>query len=145
MLVQVFISALVGLATWLAFLWIGVEHAAVWGVLTFVLNFIPYLGSIIATSAAMLVGYAQFGSLEMGLLVGGVEMVINLLEGYVLTPLLTSRAIRMNPVAVFAGVLAWGWLWGIWGLFLGVPILVVIKVVCDRVEEFKVVGELLSE
>ena len=145
MLVQVFTSTLVGIATWLAFLWIGVEHAAVWGVLTFVLNFIPYLGSIIATGAAMLVGYAQFGSLEMGLLVGGVEMLINLVEGYVITPLLTSRAIRMNPVAVFAGVLAWGWLWGIWGLFLGVPILVVIKVVCDRVEEFKVVGELLGE
>ena len=145
MLVQLFTSALVGVATWLAFLWIGVEHAAVWGVLTFVLNFIPYLGSIIATGAAMLVGYAQFGSLEMGLLVGGVEMLINLVEGYVITPLLTSRAIRMNPVAVFAGVLAWGWLWGIWGLFLGVPILVVIKVVCDRVEEFKSVGELLGE
>jgi predicted PurR-regulated permease PerM len=145
MLVQVFTSALVGVATWLAFLWIGVENAAVWGVLTFVLNFIPYLGSIIATGAAMLVGYAQFGSLEMALLIGGVEMLINLVEGYVITPLLTSRAIRMNPVAVFAGVLAWGWLWGIWGLFLGVPILVVIKVVCDRVEGFKVVGELLGE
>jgi predicted PurR-regulated permease PerM len=145
MLVQVFTSALVGVATWLAFLWIGVENAAVWGVLTFVLNFIPYLGSIIATGAAMLVGYAQFGSLEMALLIGGVEMLINLVEGYVITPLLTSRAIRMNPVAVFAGVLAWGWLWGVWGLFLGVPILVVIKVVCDRVEGFKVVGELLGE
>jgi predicted PurR-regulated permease PerM len=145
MLVQVFTSTLVGVATWLAFLWIGVENAAVWGVLTFVLNFIPYLGSIIATGAAMLVGFAQFGSLEMALLIGGVEMSINLVEGYVMTPLLTSRAIRMNPVAVFAGVLAWGWLWGIWGLFLGVPILVVIKVVCDRVDEFKVVGELLGE
>ena len=145
MLVQVFTSALVGIATWLAFLWIGVEHAAVWGVLTFVLNFIPYLGSIIASSAAMLVGLAQFGSLEMALLIGGVAMSINLVEGYVITPLLTSRAMRMNPVAVFAGVLAWGWLWGIWGLFLGVPIMVVIKVVCDRVDEFKVVGELLGE
>jgi predicted PurR-regulated permease PerM len=145
MLVQVFTSALVGIATWLAFLWIGVEHAALWGVLTFVLNFIPYLGSIIATGAAMLVGFAQFHSLEMALLIGGVAMLINLIEGYVITPLLTSRAMRMNPVAVFAGVLAWGWLWGVWGLFLGVPILVVIKVVCDRVDEFKVVGELLGE
>jgi predicted PurR-regulated permease PerM len=145
MLVQLFTSTLVGVATWLAFLWIGVQYAAVWGVLTFVLNFIPYLGSIIAGGAAMLVGFAQFGSLGMTLLIGGVVMSINLVEGYILTPLLTSRAIRMNPVAVFAGVLAWGWLWGIWGLFLGVPILVVIKVVCDRVDEFKLVGELLGE
>jgi predicted PurR-regulated permease PerM len=51
----------------------------------------------------------------------------------------------MNPVAVFAGVLAWGWLWGVWGLFLGVPILVMIKVVCDRIEDFRAVGELLGE
>lgn len=145
LLVQVFTSALVGIATWLAFLWIGVEHAAVWGVVTFVFNFIPYVGSVIASSAAMLIGFTQFGSLEMALLIGGVELLINLVEGYVLTPWLTSRASRMNPVAVFTGVLAWGWLWGIWGLFLGVPILVVIKVVCDRVDEFRSVGELLGE
>lgn len=145
LLVQVFTSALVGLATWIAFFWIGVEHAAVWGVLAFVLNFIPYLGNIVATSAAMVIGFSQFGSIEMALLIGGVSLCINSLEGYVLTPWLTSRAIRMNPVAVFAGVLAWGWLWGLWGLFLGVPILLVIKVVCDRVEEFRAVGELLGE
>jgi predicted PurR-regulated permease PerM len=145
LLVQVFTSAVVGVATWLAFLWIGVEHAAVWGVVTFVFNFIPYVGSVIASSAAMLVGFAQFGSFEMAFLIGGVELLINVVEGYILTPWLTSRATRMNPVAVFAGVLAWGWLWGIWGLFLGVPILVVIKVICDRVDEFKPVGELLGE
>jgi len=145
LLVQVFTSAIVGVATWLAFLWIGVEHAAVWGVVTFVFNFIPYVGSIIASGAAMLVGFAQFGSFEMAFLIGGVELLINVVEGYILTPWLTSRASRMNPVAVFAGVLAWGWLWGIWGLFLGVPILVVIKVICDRVDEFKPVGELLGE
>lgn len=145
LLVQVFTSALVGVATWLAFLWIGVEHAAVWGVVTFVFNFIPYLGSIIASGAAMLAGFVQFGSFEMALLIGGVELLINTAEGYLLTPWLTSRAGRMNPVAVFAGVLAWGWLWGIWGLFLGVPILMVIKVICDRVDNFKAVGELLGE
>lgn len=145
LLVQVFTSALVGIATWLSFLLIGVEHAAVWGVVTFVFNFIPYLGSIIASGAAMLAGFVQFGSFEMALLIGGVELLINTVEGYVLTPWLTSRAGRMNPVAVFAGVLAWGWLWGIWGLFLGVPILMVIKVICDRVDDFKAVGELLGE
>jgi predicted PurR-regulated permease PerM len=145
LMVQVFTSALVGIATWVAFGWIGVEHAAVWGALTFVLNFIPYVGSIIAAGAAMLMGFAQFGSFEMALLIGGVVLFINSIEGYVLTPWLTSRASRMNPVAVFAGVLAWGWLWGIWGLFLGVPILMVIKVVSDRVDEFKAIGELLGE
>jgi predicted PurR-regulated permease PerM len=143
--VQFFTSALVGLAIWLSFLWIGVEHAPVWGAVAFVFNFIPYLGSVVASGAAMVVGFAQFGTFEMALLIGGVAFSINFAEGYVLTPWLTSKASRMNPVAVFAGVLAWGWLWGIWGLFLGVPILMVIKVVCDRVDDFKAVGELLGE
>lgn len=145
LLVQVFTSALVGTATALAFLWIGVEHAGVWGVVTFILNFIPYLGSIVVTSASALLGFVQFGSFEMALLVGGVALLINSIEGYILTPWLTGRASRMNPVAVFVGVLAWGWLWGIWGLFLGVPILMVIKAVCDRVDDLKAVGELLGE
>jgi predicted PurR-regulated permease PerM len=145
LVVQVFTSALVGAATWLAFLWIGVENAAVWGVVSFILNFIPYFGSIVVTGATALFGFVQFGSFEMALLIAGTTLFINSIEGYVLTPLLTSHASRMNPVAVFVGVLAWGWLWGIWGLFLGVPILMAIKTVCDRVEEFKAVGELLGE
>ncbi|MGA8258791.1 MAG: AI-2E family transporter [Arenicellales bacterium] len=145
LLVQVFTSAVVGVAIWLAFLWIGVEHAAVWGVVTFLFNFIPYVGSVVASGATMLMGFAQFGSFEMAFLIGGVVLLINITEAYILTPWLTKRATRMNPIAVFAGVLAWGWLWGIWGLFLGVPILVVIKVICDRVDRFKSVGELLGE
>ena len=145
LLVQVFTSALVGLATWLAFLWIGVDNAAVWGVATFVLNFIPYFGSIIVTGGSALLGFVQFGNFQMAALIGGAAFAINSIEGYILTPWLTGKASRMNPVAVFVGVLAWGWLWGVWGLFLAVPILMVIKTVCDRVEEFKAVGELLGE
>ena len=145
LMVQVATSAVVGVATWLAFLWIGVERAAVWGVVTFVLNFIPYFGSILVTGGSALMGFVQFGSFEMALLVGGVALLINSVEGYILTPWLTSRASRMNPVAVFVGVLAWGWLWGVWGLFLGVPILMAIKAVCDRVDHLQAVGELLGD
>ena len=145
LLVQVFTSALVGAATWLAFLWIGVDNAAVWGVVSFVLNFIPYFGSIVVTGGSALLGLVQFGNFEMALLIGGAALLINSLEGYILTPWLTGKASRMNPVAVFVGVLAWGWLWGVWGLFLGVPILLAIKTVCDRIDDLKPVGELLGE
>ncbi len=144
LVVQVFTSALVGVATWLAFLFIGVEHAAVWGALGFVLNFVPYFGSIVITGASALFGFIQFGSYEMALLIGGVSLFIHSVEGHVLTPWLTVRTSRMNPVAVFVGVLAWGWLWGLGGLFLGLPILIAIKAVCDRVDELKAVGELLG-
>jgi predicted PurR-regulated permease PerM len=145
LLVQAFTSMLVGLATWLAFLWIGVDNAAVWGFAAFALNFIPYVGGVVVTCGAALLGFVQFGSLEMGLLIAGVALLITSIEGYILTPWLAGKAGRMNPVAVFMGVLAWGWLWGIWGLFLGMPILLAIKTVCDRVDRLKPIGELLGD
>lgn len=145
LMVQLFTSIIVGVTTWLVFMWIGVAHAAVWGLLAGALNFIPYIGAIVVTGGAALVGFMQFGSIEMALLIAGASFLIQSLEGYLLTPWLTSRASRMSPVAIFVGVLAWGWLWGAWGLILGVPILMAVKTVCDRVEALKPVGELLGE
>ena len=145
LLVQVITSLAVGIVIWIGFRWIGVDQAAVWGVVAFVLNFVPYFGSILLSGASAVMGFVQFGSFEMALTVGGFAFVVNSIEGYVLTPWLTSKASRMNPVAVFVGVLAFGWIWGAWGLFLGVPIMMVIKAVCDRVEDFKPIGELLGQ
>ena len=145
LLVQIFTSILVGVVTWLAFLWIGLEHAAIWGIAAGVFNTIPYLGPVIVTGGTALVAFLQFGTIGMALLVAGISLVITSLEGYLLTPWLTGRAGRMNAVMVFVGVLFWGWLWGVWGLLLGVPIIMMIKAICDRVEDFKPVGELLGK
>ncbi len=144
LLVQLVTSILVGIVTWLLFLAIGLKHAAVWGVVACVLNFIPYLGSIVFTAASSLFAFVQFGSVEMTLLVAGVGLAVHTVSGNLLAPWLTSRANRMNAVAVFVGVLAFGWLWGVWGLLLGVPILTTVKAVCDRVEGLKPIGELLG-
>ena len=145
LLVQIATSTLVGIASWLAFRWLGLEHAAVWAVAAGVFNMIPYLGAVIVTAGTALVALLQFGTLSMALLVGGVSLLITSLEGLLLTPWLAGRASRMNPVVVFVGVLFWGWLWGVWGLLLGVPIIMIIKSICDRVEDLKPVGELLGE
>ena len=145
MLVNLFTSALVGIATWLCFLAVGLQHAAVWGIAAGVLNLVPYVGNVIIMGGSALVGFMQFGTLEMALLVAGLSAVINAIEGMLLTPWLTSRANSMNPVAIFVGVLAWGWLWGAWGLLLGVPVLVIIKAICDRVDDLKAVGEMLGD
>jgi predicted PurR-regulated permease PerM len=144
LLVQIFTSVLVGLVAWLCFLAIGLENAAVWGIAAGVLNLIPYVGSVVITCGSALVGFLQFGSLRMALIVGCISLVIHVIEGFLLTPWLTSRTNRMNPVAIFIGVFAWGWLWGVWGLLLGVPILVVIKAICDRVDDLKPGGEFLG-
>ncbi|RZI78332.1 MAG: AI-2E family transporter [Variovorax sp.] len=145
LLVQILTSAIVGVATGLAFWAIGLENAAVWGVIAAVTNLIPYLGSIVVMGASALVAFLQFNSIEMALLVGGASLLIHTLVGNVLTPWLTSRSSRMNPVAVFVGVIFWGWLWGVWGLLLGIPIMMVVKAVCDRVEDLQPVGELLGD
>ncbi len=145
LLVQILTSALVGVATGLAFWAMGLENAAVWGIVAGVTNLIPYIGSVIVMAAAGLVAFLQFNSIQMALLVGGVSLVIHTLVGNLLVPWLTSRTSRMNPVAVFVGVIFWGWLWGIWGLLLGIPIMMVVKAICDRVEDLQPIGELLGD
>jgi predicted PurR-regulated permease PerM len=145
LLVQIFTSILVGVATWLAFLWIGLEQAAVWGIAAGVLKTIPYLGPVVVCAGTALVAFLQFGTIDLVVLVSGTSLVITSLEGYLLTPWLIGRANRMSPVVVFVSVLVWGWLWGVWGLLLGVPIMMIIKAVCDHVEDLKPIGELLGD
>ena len=141
---QLLTSALVGVMTGLALWAIGLENAAAWGVVAGVLNLVPYLGSLAMTVASALVGFLQFGNPSMAFLVGGASLVIHALIGNLLTPWLTSKTSQLSPVAVFVGLLAWGWLWGVWGLLLGVPILMMVKAVCDRVDDLKPIGEFLG-
>ena len=145
LLVQIFTSALVGIVTGLAFWAIGLENAAVWGIVAGVTNLIPYVGSVLVMGTSALVAFLQFNTIEMAVLVGGVSLLIHTLVGNLLTPWLTSRTSRMNPVAVFVGVIFWGWLWGVWGLLLGIPIMMIVKSVCDRVEDLQPIGELLGD
>ncbi|MDQ6685720.1 MAG: AI-2E family transporter, partial [Pseudomonadota bacterium] len=144
LLVQAATSVVLGVLIWLIFWWIGLQHAAVWGVFAALTNLIPYIGAIALAGTSAVVGFIQFESINMGLLVGGSSFVIHGLIGNLLTPWLTGRAGRMSAFVVFVGVLAFGWLWGVWGLLLGVPILMVVKAICDRVEELKPVGEFLG-
>jgi predicted PurR-regulated permease PerM len=145
LLVQLFTSTIVALATWLAFRALGLQQAAVWGILAGVFNSIPYFGPVIVSGATAAVAALQFGNVHMTLLVSGIALAITTLEGFLLTPWLTSRTARMNAVAIFVGLLFWGWVWNVWGMLLAVPMLVVVKAVCDHVEDFKPVSELLGE
>jgi predicted PurR-regulated permease PerM len=145
LLVQVFTSTVVGVVTWLAFRAMGMQQAAVWGILAGVFNSIPYFGPVLVTVATVTVAFLQFGNLHMPLLIGAVALVITTLEGFLLTPWLNSRAARMNAIAVFIGLLFWGWIWNVWGMLLAVPMLMVLKAICDHVDDLKPIGELLGE
>jgi predicted PurR-regulated permease PerM len=143
--VQVITSVVVAVATAGALWWFGVDNYLVWGLLAGVFNSIPYLGPILVSGGLAVVTFMQFDDLATTAYVAGTAMAITSLEGWLLTPLLMSRAARMNPVAIFIGLLFWSWVWGVWGTILAVPMLMAIKSVCDRVEDFQPIGELLGE
>jgi predicted PurR-regulated permease PerM len=145
LLLRVITSVIVGIATWLAFRWVGVHHAGLWGVAAGILNSIPYFGPVIVAAATAVAGFLQFGTIAMALYVSGVSVAITSLEGWLLTPWLTSRAARTNEVAMFVGLIFWSFVWGIWGTLLAVPMLVVVKAFCDRIEDLKPIGELLGD
>jgi len=145
LLVQIFAAVVVWLTTWAALWWIGLAQAPVWGVLAGIFNTIPYFGPVVVSVGLMIIAYMQFGTIGMALTVAAVAMVITSLEGWLLTPALVGRAARMNQAAVLVGLIFGGVLWGVWGVLLAAPLMMVIKAVCDRVENLQPVAELLGE
>jgi predicted PurR-regulated permease PerM len=143
--VQVLTSAIVAAATAAALWWFGLEQFVIWGLLAGIFNSIPYLGPVIVTVGLGVVAFMQFDDLLMTTYICGAAFLITSLEGFLLTPALMSRAAQMNPVAIFVGLLFFSWLWGVWGTVLAVPMLMMVKAICDHVEDLEPVGELLGE
>jgi predicted PurR-regulated permease PerM len=144
LLVLLFTGAVVGVATWLVLAWIGVQHAAMWGLLAGVFNSIPYFGPVIISGGLFIVGMVQGGGVTQALQMAGAALVITSLEGWLLAPPLMGKAERMSALAVFLGLLLWTWVWGGWGTGLAVPMLVIIKSVADHVEPLKPIGRLMA-
>ena len=138
-------NGMLALLTWIAFHLIGLENAGAWALTSGLLHVIPYFGSLLMAMAACLIAYVQFGTVSMALLVAGVSIAIATLVGTMVTTWMTGRITQMNAAAVFISLLFWGWLWGAWGLLLGVPIIVIVKVVSEHVDGMQAVAELLSD
>jgi predicted PurR-regulated permease PerM len=145
LLVRVVTSVIVGIATWLAFWAIGLKQAALWGALAGIFNSVPYLGPVIVAVGTAVVAFLQFGTIGMASYVAGISLAITSLEGWLLTPWLTSRTARTNEVAIFVGLIFWSFVWGVWGTLLAVPMLVAVKAYCDHIEDLKPIGELLGD
>lgn len=137
-------NTLVGVGTWLAFEALGMQDAAVWGIAAGVLHFIPYLGSALIAFASGMAGFLQFGSLLHALAIAGISLVVAGMIGLVFLTWLQSRFAQVNAAVLFIALLFFGWLWGVWGLLLGAPLVAIAKVICDRVESLKPAGELLG-
>ena len=138
-------NALLGVATWLAFLALGLEQAGVWGIAAGVFHFVPYLGPALIAFGSGVAAFLQFDSLGYAFLVAGLSLVVSAIIGFAFMTWLQSRFARVNAAVLFIALLFFGWLWGVWGLLLGAPLVAIAKVIFDRVESLKPVGELMGQ
>jgi predicted PurR-regulated permease PerM len=140
-LINVGQGLLVGLALWIAHF----PNPALWGTLTFVLEFVPYLGGALMLILLTLAGLAGGGGVGRVLLAPGIYLTITTLQNNLVSPVAYGRRLRLNPVAVLVGVLFWWYLWGVPGAFLAVPIIATLKILGDHVPRLAPVGEFLGE
>jgi len=145
MLTLLVANVALGLLSWVAFRLIGLDNAGAWAVAAGVLHFIPYLGPALTALATGMAALMQFESLSMAVLVAVSSLAIATLIGVVLVTWMSGKMIKMNTTAVFVALLFWGWLWGVWGLLFGIPIMGMLKVFAERIEDLQPVAELLSE
>ena len=145
MLMLVVTNLMVVLLSWVAFHFIALDNAGAWAVAAGLLHIVPYLGPAVAAGATAMAAFVQFDSAAMALLAGGATLAIATLVGTVVTTWMTGRIAHMNAAAVFISLLFWGWLWGIWGMLLSIPIIVITKVVAQHVEPLHPLAELLGE
>jgi predicted PurR-regulated permease PerM len=139
-IINIVFGAMVALAMSL----LGMPNPMLWGVIAAVTNYIPYLGAVVSMIVLGLAALLHFETAREAALVPATFFALNLLEGYLLTPIFVGRQLALNPVVVFIGVLFWGWIWGVLGALLAVPILATLKIVCDHIEGLAPIGEFLG-
>jgi len=137
-------NVLIALAIWAAMAALGLPNAGMWGVFAGVLHVIPYAGTAVTAAAVGVAMFVHSGSIAQAGLAVALVTGLAILIGVVVMTWMQGRASRINPVAIFVGILFFGWLWGGWGLLLGVPVLAVVKAIADRVEALRPLSELLA-
>ena len=138
-------NVLVGLLAWAAFASIGLENAGAWAVASGLLHVIPFLGPGVTAIGVGMAAFMQSDSFSMAMLASGASMAIATVVGTFVTTWMTGRIARMSAAAVFVSLLFWGWLWGVWGMLLSIPIVVIAKVVSHHVQQLQPVAELLGD
>ena len=137
-------NVLVGIGTWILFTMIGVEYAGLWGVVSAILHTAPYFGPALIAVASLFAAFLQFGDWSHALLASGATLAVATLVGSVFATWLSARQTRMNTTATFIGLLFFGWIWGLWGILLGIPLLAIVKTICERTEGWQAFAELLG-
>lgn len=144
-LIMTVTNVAVGIAIWPVFYWLGFEQHGLWALFAALAHIVPYVGSVVVAAAAALVTYLGSPDIFDAVNAGLIVLVVVSLVATLLSTWLQSKSSRMNQVAIFVGIMFWGWLWGLWGLFLGAPIVVILKVVCDNVSSLRGAARLLGD
>jgi predicted PurR-regulated permease PerM len=135
------LGAIVALIAWVA----GLPSPVLWGALAALFNYIPFIGPLVTLAMLFLVGLVSLGDPLQALIAPALLLPIDVLEGNVITPSILARRLTLNPVVVFISLVVWGWMWGIAGVLLAVPILAAGKIACDHVPALTGVGRLLGD
>jgi predicted PurR-regulated permease PerM len=137
-------NVLVGLGTWAVFKAMGLNYPEMWGMAAGILHTAPYFGPALIAIGALVAGFMQFNSWPYAFSIAGATIVVATLVGSVFQTWLASRESQMNTTATFVGLLFFAWIWGFWGVLIGIPLLAIVKTVCEHNEDWKPVAELLS-
>jgi predicted PurR-regulated permease PerM len=142
---SVLINLGMGVATWGVLFLLDMPNAGLWGTMAALLNFVPYLGAFVTLGVFTVAAITVFDTISQALLIPIAFLVLNLIESNLVTPMLLGRQFPLNTVALFIGVMLWGFVWGVPGAILAVPIMVTLKIVTDRVPALRPFGEFLGQ
>ena len=138
------INAVLGAVVGGAFYVLELPNALLWGAMVAFLNYIPYLGPFSGVIIITVVSLLSFDNLSSAIIPPLVYFIVNAIEAQLITPSILGRRLTMNPVVIFGTVVFWGWLWGIAGGLLAVPLLIALKVICNNVDALQPLGEFLN-
>jgi predicted PurR-regulated permease PerM len=139
------INMCLGVLTGIVLARLGLSNPLLWGTMVAVLNFVPYIGPLLMVGMLGLAGILSFGVSWSMLAPAGVFLGLHAIESNVVTPLVVGRRLRLNPMAVFLSVMVWGWIWGIAGAFIAVPMLLAIRSACRRVRKWRLLYDYLND
>jgi predicted PurR-regulated permease PerM len=138
------INIFMGISIWVSMYLIGMPNSLLWGVMAGFLVFLPYIGPLVGISILTIVAFLTFDSMTRILLVPAIYMALEVIQGQIITPMVLGVRFALNPVAIFVWLIFWGWMWGVIGALLAVPMLTVFKILCDHFRPLAPIGEFIG-
>ncbi len=132
LLTTTLINIMLGVITAIGLYLLGLKDALLWGAVAGLLNFIPYVGALVMVGLLALLGLLQFPNPGIALLPAAFFLVLTALEGQLISPTILGARLSLSPLAILLWLIFWGWMWGVAGVLLGVPLLMCLKIVCER-------------